>query len=629
MLFAWIDKHGRLRDEQSLIANGDRLSRFNLNLLIGGRGLLGLARSGVFPASMHEDSGQYSCFWGEVYNFPELQGITDSDVYDESMSPARVLASLVERYGAEGLARVNGQFAFMQWDALKGRLVAATDRFRILPLVYYEDGDRLIVAADARIALACPNVDTRLDPQAVYDFVAMSIIPSPETVYRRIRKLPARQVLEYEGGRFSVRPYTRLEFPEDITASRAEAAESVREEIFRAVDRRRLADSQADAVGAFLSGGLDSSTVVGMLTRRGDRPVKAFSIGFGEPRFDELEYARLAARHFGAEHHVYVVTASDTLAALDEILDQYDEPFGNSSAVPVYWCARLARQAGMTVLYGGDGGDEIFAGNPHYLANRHFEIYHSIPRWLRRRAIEPFVLGCPFGDRIGLIRKGRSYIRRAHTPNPERLAGYEFLEATAPTTVFRPDFLSMIDPGHPMQVRRDRYNEAGPCSELNHILCQDLALVVSDNDLRKVTEMSARAGVRVVYPMLDPLVVGLAGRIPASWNIHRFKLRALYKEAMKGFLPDEIISKEKKGFGLPVGVWLKQEGPLGHRLCEAFAGADSLRIFREGYLKDLLRLMREDAPNYYGAIAWVVMMLLEWLYRQVGHGSGLDWGEAR
>ena len=473
----------------------------------------------------------------------------------------------------------------------------------------------------------CIRDSRRIDPQAVYDFVAMSIIPSPLTVYCRVRKVPAHHVLEFDG-QVSLGPYCRLTFPEDADISPDEMGREVRRVITGAVARRRRSDPPDARIGAFLSGGLDSSTVVGALTAGGDRPTRAFSIGFSEPRFDEMDYARLAAEHFGAEHHTHVVTAAEMSAAVDDILDQYDEPFGNSSAVGVYSCARLAGRVGVNTLYAGDGGDEIFAGNPHYLTNRYFQFYHAVPGWLRRGVVEPVVFGCPLGGRIGLIRKARSYIRRANTPNPERLAGYEFLEATAPHEVFRADFLARVDPTHPMLVRRQHYDRAGESSELAHILCQDLALVVSDNDLRKVTEMCTRAGIRVVYPMLDPEVVALASRIPAPWHLRGLKLRAFYKRAMRGFLPPEILAKRKRGFGLPVGVWLRDDPSLGARVRDAFAGRAATEVFKEGFLSDLLHRMRTDQTNYYGAIVWVVLILVEWLSRHGCRGASVDWGSS-
>ncbi len=627
MLFAWIDKRGRMDEERSLLEHGDPLNPFGLSRLALGWAVVGAGQAGVFPTVQHRDGDRWTCAWGELYNRGDLQRLLDLDDAGAPSNDAALLAGLVDRFGPDGLARANGQFALIRWDAGTGRFVAATDLFSILPLRYYDDADRLIVASDARMILACPNVTDGLDPQAIYDYVSLSVIPAPLTAYASIRKLPPRHALVFDGAT-SVGPYCRLRFPEDAVGSQAELGRRMCQVIGEAVDRRRRADPADAAIGAFLSGGLDSSTVVGMLAGGSDEPVRAFSIGFGESRFDEMHYARLAAEHFGAEHHTRTVTADDTTAVIDALLDTFDEPLGNSSAVPVYWCAKLAADAGLNTLYGGDGGDEIFAGNPHYLQDRYFQVYHAIPRWLRRGLIEPLVNGWPLGNRIGLIRKARSYLRRANTPNPDRIASYGFLETVAPAEVFCPEFLSRVDTDHPMAVRRAHYEQAGPCSEINRILSQELALVVADNDLRKVTEMSARAGIRVVYPMLDPDVVAFAGTIPGAWHLRRFRLRAFYKRAMRGFLPDEILAKAKMGFGLPVSVWLKQNTTLRQRMADAFASPTAGSVFRDGFLADLQRRLDADPTNYYGSIAWVLLILLEWLDRfaRERRWTSVPWG---
>ncbi|MBN1343237.1 MAG: asparagine synthase [Phycisphaerae bacterium] len=615
MLFCWIDKRGRLGEELDVVLRGDSLAHFALSKSRHDQAVIGARAGGVYAVANHETAEHTAWSWGELYNRAELTRLLSIEAGDPAPNDARLMSALVERFGPEGLARANGQFALLQWNRATGRLLAAADQFSILPLRYYEDEDRLIVASDLRMILACPNVRARVDPQAVFDYVSMSIIPEPATIYDSIRKLPPRHVLTYDG-RTVVRAYSQLTFPEDAAGGWAELGAELRRIITDAVDRRRLADPDGARVGAFLSGGLDSSTVVGTLTERGDDPVRAFSIGFAESRFDEMDYAKLVAGRFRAEHHTYDVTAEDTDAVVDAVLDQFDEPFGNSSAVPVFYCAKLAAEAGVDTLYGGDGGDELFAGNPHYLWDRYFQVYHAIPLFLRRRLIEPIVRHWPLGDRIGPVRKARSYIRRANTPNPERIVGYGFLETVPPGDVFNPDFLSSVDTDHPMAVRRRHFNTAGARSELYRILNHELALVVADNDLRKVTEMSARAGVRVVYPMLDPELVAFAGRLPASWHLRRFKLRAFYKQAMRGFLPDAVLAKEKKGFGLPVSIWLKQDTAVRRRMLDAFAGRAGDNVFRPGFLPELQRRVDADPTNYHGSIAWVLMILLEWLRRK-------------
>lgn len=624
MLFVWIDKQGRLDDQARTLEQADRIGPLRMRLSRHGRAVIGVGGDHVFPITRHIDGDRITCCWGLLNNADELLAAPRSDFSqppvnepvetNASTGAAGLLAHLLHDAGPDALAQTDGQFAVIHWDQRANRLIAATDRFATMPLRYYEDADRLIVAADARMILDCPGVSTRLDPQAVFDYVAMSIIPSPLTIYREIRKLPARHVLVSDGST-RVRAYERIDWPEDARGTQVELASHVLEVIDSAVAKRRRVDEPERRIGAFLSGGLDSSTVVGLLARQEPEPVQAYSIGFAESRFDELDYARLAARHFGTDHHTGSVTVEDTLETFDALLDEYDEPFGNSSAVPVYACAKLAAQSGVATLYAGDGGDELFAGNPHYLWDRYFQIYHSVPWLLRRGLIEPAVRAFPFGGRIGLIRKARSYLRRANTPNPERIMGYGFLETVSPSEVFRRELLDAVDADHPMAVRRGHFDAPATRSELYRILHHELALVLADNDLRKVTAMSARAGVRVVYPMLDRDLVRLVGALPAAWHLRGFELRAFYKRAVRGFLPDAILSKEKKGFGLPVSIWLRQDGRLRRRMLESFARPAARAVFAPDFLPAFQQRLDADTTNYYGSIAWVLMVLIEWIER--------------
>ncbi len=626
MLFLWIDRRGRLADEAERLHRSGFAAQHGLDLQRLGDGIVGTCAEGVFPVTRFQEAERVTCVWGDLYNADDLRPLLVPATSDIPMDSAALLAGLLDRYGPEGLARTNGQFAVIQWDARRGRALAATDRFAFLPLRCYEDERRLIVASDARMILACPGVAAQLDPQAIYDFVSMSIIPSPRTVYDRIRKLAPREVLALDED-VTVRAYERLRFREEATGSKDALAAELREVLTRAVVRRRRFDPPGTEMGAFLSGGLDSSAVVGVLSETDDAPVRAYSIGFAESRFDEMEYAELAARRFGAVHHTSTVTARDTSAVLDALLDEYDEPFGNSSAVPVYWCAKLAADMGVDTLYGGDGGDELFAGNPQYLRDRYFQIYGAVPRWLARGVIEPVVHHFPLGSRIRLVRKARSYLRRANTPNPERIMGYGFLETVPPAEVFRPGFLARVDRDHPMAVRRHHYADVETQSELYNILSHELALVVAENDLRKVTAMSARAGVRVVYPMLDADLVRFAGTIPARWHLERFTLRAFYKRAMRGWLPEEIIAKEKKGFGLPVSVWLKTDPALRERMRSVFASSAAEEVFQPGFLPNLRQRLDADTTNFYGSVSWVLLILLEWLerYRNERGTGKIEW----
>ncbi len=579
--------------------------------------LIAAASPGPFPTDVFEHDGDIVIYWGELYNAKELASSGSPPPGETLCGPAAIVWHLYRRNGAAMLETLNGQFALVAWLGRPRRLFAAADRFGTMPLRCYLDESQFVVATRSDHIRRCPGVQAAIDPQAVYDYVAFGMIPAPATAYRNIRKIACREYVEYDG-RLYVGGHSPLRFPEDARASRREMYGRTHAVIEQAVTRRLPPRKDDATIGAFLSGGLDSSTVLGKMCEHLGRGADAFTVGFDEPRFNELHYARIAARHFGAALHEHLVTPEHTLEAIDAILDQYDEPFGNSSAVPVYHCAKFANEHGKHVLLAGDGGDEIFAGNPQYLTDKVFETYQHVPRPLRKLLIEPLVFGFPFGSRVRLIERARKYIRRSNTPNPERLFSYGFLETVGPAAIFHEEFLRQVAPDHPWQTRRQCYRSAQAVSEVNRVLNVDLHFVVSDSDIRKVTEMSGRAGVRVRYPMLDPDVVALAGSLPGRWLLRGYRLRAFYKEAMEGYLPPEIIAKKKHGFGLPFSVWLRGHAGLRERMQTAFSDpqAAGFRVFREGFLDELVRRYEADETNYYGSVIWVLMMLMLWLRRR-------------
>ena len=287
-----------------------------------------------------------------------------------------------------------------------------------------------------------------------------------------------------------------------------------------------------------------------------------YSIGFGADGFDEMEYARLAARRFGASAHEYYLKPDDILEAIPLIASTYDEPFANDSAVPTYFCAKQAARDGVKIMLAGDGGDEIFGGNERYAKQMVFEHYGRLPVFLRNHLIEPAVNSIPGGDSLLPVRKLRSYIRQASIPLPERMESYNFIYRQPLNEMFEPEFLASVNPEIPKEMLRDAYFRADSEHPINRMLHLDLKFTLADNDLRKVSGMCEAAGIEVRYPLLNEALVNFSGRLPISYKIRGQRLRWFFKEALKDFLPREIITKTKHGFGLPFGVWALSHPPL-------------------------------------------------------------------
>jgi asparagine synthase (glutamine-hydrolysing) len=414
-----------------------------------------------------------------------------------------------------------------------------------------------------------------------------------------------------------VRAYWRPHFVEDATDPVGALKGELRGVLESAV--RDLAEG-ADC-GAFLSGGTDSSTLSGLLGDVTGEAARTFSIGFAAEGYDEMHYARIAAAHFSTDQHEYYVTPEDVVAAVPEIAAAYDQPFGNASAIPTYYCAKLARTHGVTRMLGGDGGDELFGGNARYARQWQFAYYEWIPMALRRHVIEPVTAHASFADRLGLWRKARSYVAQASLPMPDRYESYNLLYRLGPENVFTQAFLDEVDVDAPRRRLREAYEEVDAKSLINRMLGLDFRFTLADNDLPKVTRMCELAGIDVVFPMLHDDVIDFSLRLAPGLKLRGTRLRHFFKEALADYLPAEIIAKQKHGFGLPVGAWLQSNAQLRALASDNLMALRARGIVRPEFIDRLLADHLAAHAGYYGTMVWVLMMLELWFQHQVRDGT--------
>ena len=521
-------------------------------------------------------------------------------------------AEILDAYRTSGpgvVARLGGRFALAILDRICARAVLAIDAMGIERLAYASAPGQLVFGDSAEAVARCPGIEATLSRQAVFNYLMLHMVPAPDTVFAGVRKLRAGHMAVWREGRIEVTPWWRPRFVESDGTTLEDLKAGLHASLATAV-----ADSEPDArTGAFLSGGLDSSTVAGVLSRARAEPVDTFSIGFGYPEFDELSYARIANRRFGCRGHEHVISGDDIADAFPLIARAYDEPFGNSSALPLYYCARLARESGMDHLLAGDGGDELFAGNSRYAFQEVFARYERVPAFVRKGIIEPLLTAVPEALRIRVMRRAGSYVRQANIRLPERLEIWNLMYRVGVNDVLHPEFLASIDPAAPLAGMKEVWDEA-PCdSQLNRLLYYDWQYTLADNDLRKVETMAALAGIRVSYPMLHPDVVDLSLRVPPALKMPGTKLRHFYKEAMSGFLPDEIIHKTKHGFGLPFGLWLHDSPRLRDLVMGNLSDLRRRNIVQPAFLDRLLQLHGSEDASYHGVFVWVLAMLECWL----------------
>ena len=296
---------------------------------------------------------------------------------------------------------------------------------------------------------------------------------------------------------------------------------------------KRCADAcGSEKTGCFLSGGTDSSSVVGYYTKITGMPAKTFSIGFDDPKYNELDFARIAVRHFGTEQHEYIVTPDDVFRLINELPAIYDEPFGNASVVPAYYCAKAAGDAGLDILLGGDGGDEIFGGNERYVTNLVFEKYFMLPKFFRRNIMEPVINHLPNAT---FMHKVKSYVRRANLRNPHRFFSYNLLAEMDARDIFKAEFLSSFNPDCFLNIAGDHYDCASPAHDTDRLLYVDMKFTITDNDLRKVTQMVESAGLQVRYPLLDRDLVDFTTTIPPTLKV-KLEKKSVHFQKVNGRL---------------------------------------------------------------------------------------------
>ena len=509
---------------------------------------------------------------------------------------------------AGAAASAKGPFAVALFED-DGSAFLAVDRFTQETLCYRVDGSRLIVGARAdEVAAGAAAVN----PQAIFDYLYFHAIPSPATAFSGVHRLPPGHLATFKGGVLKVEPYVQHRFN---TLARPDFA-SLRDE-FRALLKAAVAREVDPAQPAcFLSGGTDSSTVAGIIGEVCGRPAQTYSIGFEAEGYDEMGFARIAARHYGTEHHEYYVTPEDLVRDIEHVASSYDQPFGNSSALPAYHCALQARDHGVTRILAGDGGDELFGGNSRYAFQRIFGWYQQVPQVLRSGLMEPF-FGIGAVARTPLLKKGSGYIRLANTPLPDRLENFNPLRRFGFADVLTPAFLAQVDTESVIAQQRRTWAEAVADHEIDRHLAYDWRYTLAESDLPKVRGTTALAGIAVGFPMLDDDLLAFAMRLPPEYKVKGGRLRWFFKEALRGFLPDEIITKKKQGFGLPFGIWTMKHDGLRRLAMDSMNAIADRGLVRPEFLRDLIKIHMPDHPQYYGTMVWILMMLEQWLRQHV------------
>jgi asparagine synthase (glutamine-hydrolysing) len=568
-------------------------------------------KSGQQPIH-NQDRTAWIVFNGEIYNYRELREQLEKlghTFYTNSDTEAIIHA--YDQYGADCPKHLRGMFAFAIWDERTQELFLARDRVGKKPILYAQVNGHFIFGSEFSALLQHPDVSRDIDAEALHHYLSFMCVPAPLTAYRAIRKLEPGHSLRYRKGEIKTERYWQPDFSKKVDISEAEAGERAIEILRDAVKVRLMSEVP---LGAFLSGGIDSSAVVALMSEVSSAPVKTFSIGFEEQDFSELHHARRVAEHVGADHHEFIVRP-DALEVLPILVEHYGEPYADSSAIPTYYVARETRKH-VTVALNGDGGDESFAGYERYAAMRLAERYHRIPAVLRDTVVRQAIELIPSSEtKRSRVRDVKRFIQAASLEKVERyLRWVSVFDTEAKQDLYSEDFqretqrlsaANMLDPW---------FAQANGSGVVDAALLTDIMTYLPNDLLVKVDIATMAVSLEARSPFLDHHVMEFAASLPEKFKLRGLTTKYLLKRVLKKLLPAENLNRRKMGFGVPIGHWFR--GRLQPFLRETLLAEVALKrgLFKPEAVKQLVELHTRGERDYSHQL-WTLLMLELWFQR--------------
>ncbi len=602
---------------------------------IGDGGYLGQRRLSIIDLAgghqplPNEDETVWAVCNGEIYNYRELTTELQALGHRfKTKSDSEVIIHMYEQYGDGFVGRLNGMFAFAIWDGRRKRMLIARDRLGIKPIYHYSDGTKLCFASEAKSILSLPGIDCSIDWTAANEYFALGYVPAPFSIFKKIKKLAPATLMICERGAITERRYWQYQANPDNSLSESDWCNRLVDDLTESVRSQLVSDVP---LGAFLSGGIDSSAIVALMARNSDRPIKTYSIGFDSGKaaslYNELPYAKAVAERYKTDHHEILVRP-DVVDLLPKLIWHLDEPVADSAFITTYLIAKFARQD-VTVILSGVGGDELFGGYRRYLGEYYGAKYNLIPKFLRSGLLAPIAKRLP-SDRhsglLNLIRYARSFILSNELSFEERYRSYVqvFGRAAAKTLLIAP-----------VEVQFDALGQAFAAAKagksLDRLFEVDLRTQLPDDLLLLTDKMTMATSLECRVPLLDDRMLDLAQQMPVQYKIKGRTLKYILKQSLRNVLSDDILFRKKRGFGAPMGSWIKQElAPVINSLLSKES------VQKRGYLDwetvdrtiSLHRSNREDFSDHLQAMVnfelWCRLFLdktsPEELSEQIKHG---------
>jgi asparagine synthase (glutamine-hydrolysing) len=491
-------------------------------------------------------------FNGEIYNYREVaKGLVERGHRLTTVSDTEVIVHLYEELGDECIQKMRGMFAFAIWDRPRARLFLARDRLGVKPLYYFWNTRQLVFGSELKALLAHPVVRRELDPQGLLYYLRYSYIPDPLTIFRGVAKLPPGHVLSLTGRTLEVKPYWdgAIPPPEPALVSEEEAVRGLEHCLQESVRLRLVSDVP---IGAFLSGGIDSSLVVASMAREMARPVSTFSIGFEEESYNELPYARQVAKHLGTDHHELIV-GPQGCELIERLVTHFDEPFGDASAIPTYYLSKLAAQQ-VTVALSGDGGDELFAGYDRYRVDLARSRFEALPRAARQ------LMGLT-SDLLPAGFYGKRLLRNISLPAQKRyLENISYINPRDFDMLLTPDVHGeLVRIGYANRIMGEYFERVAGSQRLAQLQYLDTKTYLPADVLTKVDRMSMAHSLEVRGPLLDHVLVEYVAKLPVEMKFRDGTFKYLLKRVAEKLLPGNIVHRKKQGFGVPLEYWFKDD----------------------------------------------------------------------
>jgi len=576
---------------------------------------LGMRRLSIIDISTghqpicNENNNLWIVFNGEIYNFKRLrQELKNFGHRFKTQSDTEIILHGYEEWGEAVCQRLNGMFAFAIWDKKKRSLFLGRDRLGIKPLYYYQDDQKLIFGSELKAILKHPGLDCTLDAVALNNYLTFEYIPAPRSIFCEIHKLRPGHWLKWQDDQLRDHPYWQLN-PCENSISENEASEKLSVLLNDSVRMRLISDVP---LGAFLSGGLDSSIMVAQMAKLMDQPVKTFSIGFKESSYNELNYARAVADKYQTEHHEFIIEA-DALELTEKLIGHLDEPFGDFSIFPTYLVAKMARDY-VTVVLSGDGGDELFAGYDTYRAHRFDrQYYHWLPKIVKHSFLEPFAKRLkPTEKKKGWINSYKRFIQGTRLPKSLYHARWMvFMQAMERRKIFTDEVLDELAPIDPYDFIHEYSRHAEGLHDITRTGYIDVKSYLTDDILVKVDRMTMAASLEARVPFLDHRIVEFCYSLPPSFKMKGYKTKYLLQKTFWDLLPSEVQRRDKQGFSIPIKNWIR--GELKPMMMDLLSEHRIRQqgLFRPETVQQWIQEHLEGSENHSHRL-WALMVFQQW-----------------